>query len=107
MAYYLVKFVHTDIEHWKQHVRDHAIYLYQLVESGDLLLSGPIENNDDHQKEAYLVLKADNEAQLMALLKADPFWKQGLVSDYTIEKGTPMFGNPENIYITPPTNQDN
>lgn len=50
MAYYLVKFVHTDIEHWKQHVRDHAIYLYQLVESGDLLLSGPIENNDDHQK---------------------------------------------------------
>lgn len=40
MSYYLVKFVHTDMKGWQQHIRDHAIYLYQLVESGDLLVSG-------------------------------------------------------------------
>lgn len=106
MSYYLVKFVHTDMKGWQQHIRDHAIYLYQLVEFGDLLVSGPVENEYKSKLEAYLVLKANNEDQLMSLLKADPFWKEGLVADYTIEQWTPMFGKPENIEITSPIEED-
>ncbi len=42
----------------------------------------------------------------MSLLKADPFWKEGLVADYSIEQWTPMFGKPENIEITSPIEED-
>ncbi|WP_390612103.1 YciI family protein, partial [Staphylococcus argensis] len=63
-----------------------SIQFYKDILHGDLLVSGPVENEDKSKLEAYLVLKANNEDQLMSLLKADPFWKEGLVADYSIEQ---------------------
>ncbi|EHJ07320.1 YciI family protein [Staphylococcus simiae] len=100
--YYIVKFVHTDLLGWQEHLEAHVKYLYQLTTKGYLAISGPIENEDEQRKEAYLILKADNEQKLQTLLENDPYWYEGLVAEYTVEEWKPMFGDLNNLTINRP-----
>lgn len=100
--YYLVKFVHTDLEGWQQYVRQHVEYLYKLVAEGSLVVSGPVETEKEDVKEAYLIFNVESRDQLQTLLEADPYWYEGLVADYSVELWQPMFGDLKNLTIDDP-----
>lgn len=93
MKYYLVKFEHTDLKGWKLNVFPHLRYLRKLIKQGYLIVSGPTVTNRKDVKEAYLIFKVKSREQLMKLIKKDPYWYKGLVSNYSIEEWKPLFGN--------------
>lgn len=92
MTYFVVKFLHTDLENWEKHLTPHLIYLKDQIKEGNLLMSGPIENVGDDRVEALLVFSVENKDVLHGILEGDPFWIEGLVADYEIIEWNPMFG---------------
>ncbi|MEB6060860.1 YciI family protein [Staphylococcus pseudoxylosus] len=99
MKYYIVKYVHKDLFGWKKHLEAHVNYLNNQVQNGNLIASGPIENNLDNQNEAFLIFSIYDKSSLTKLLEKDPFWQQGLVDEYTIDLWEPRFGNLDNLKI--------
>ncbi|AMV61022.1 Hypothetical protein ADU72_0524 [Pediococcus damnosus] len=91
--FFVVKYVHTDLEGWKKFLMPHAEYLMAHLKKGDLIVSGPLETGTEDRKEAMLVMVADNEESLMDVIKEDPYWIQGLVDSYTINEWQPIFRN--------------
>lgn len=96
MKYYVVRYLHTDMIGWKKHVNAHIDYLEQLIKEETLIVSGPIKDSKEGEKEAYLIFKVKDINQLQQLIEKDPYWYEGLVSDYTINEWDPMFGALQN-----------
>ncbi|AYU54139.1 YciI family protein [Staphylococcus debuckii] len=93
MKYYLVTFIHTDLEGWKKYVNAHIQYLEKLISEQKLVVSGPLQDAEKGKKEAVLIFHVKNKQELMTLLENDPYWYEGLVADYTIREWNPMFGS--------------
>ncbi|MDW4347240.1 YciI family protein [Staphylococcus saprophyticus] len=93
MKYFIVKFEHTNLTGWKKNMIAHVLYLRKMIKKGHLIVSGPTVDNQKDVKEAYLIFKVKNRNALMELLKQDPYWYKGLVSNYLIEEWKPIFGN--------------
>jgi len=93
MKYYLIRYLHTDMIGWKKHVNVHIDYLQQLIKQEKLIVSGPIKESKDGEKEALLIFRVKDRNELQQLIEQDPYWYEGLVADYTINEWDPMFGS--------------
>ncbi|KOR12642.1 hypothetical protein AMC75_09235 [Staphylococcus carnosus] len=93
MKYYLVTFVHTDLEGWKKYVNAHIRYLEKLIKEHKLIVSGPLQDAEKGEKEAILIFHVKDKKELMALLENDPYWYEGLVAEYNVREWNPMFGS--------------
>jgi len=93
MKYYVVRYLHTDMIGWKKHVNAHIDYLEQLIKQKKLIVSGPIKDCKDGEKEALLIFYVKDRNELQRLIEKDPYWYEGLVADYSIIEWDPMFGS--------------
>ncbi|WP_110953751.1 YciI family protein [Anaerosinus massiliensis] len=93
MKYYLVRYLHTDLIGWEKHVNAHIEYLEQLVEHKKLIVSGPIKDSKNGEKEALLIFYVEDLNELQNLIQKDPFWYEGLVANYNMNEWDPMFGS--------------
>lgn len=66
----------------------HRAWLSGLLESGQLLASGPMIDNP----EALLIFRAESAAELSALLDNDPFDIAGFIGSRSIQQWNPVFG---------------
>lgn len=92
MKYYIVKFVHTDLAGWKKFVNAQIAYLEEMIAADKLIVSGPVKNDSQVEKEAYLIFQVKDRAELQGLLENDSYWYEGLVADYSLDEWNPMFG---------------
>lgn len=99
MKYYIVNYVHKDLNKREKFLKPHFEFLEEQVKNGNLVASGPIENNSTTQIDAFLIFNIQNEKCLFEILKKDPFWKEGLVDEYKIDLWEPWFGDLNNLKI--------
>jgi uncharacterized protein YciI len=66
----------------------HRQWLASLLESGQLLASGPMVDNP----EALLIFIAESATELAALLDNDPFDVAGFIGSRSIQQWNPVFG---------------
>lgn len=92
MKYFVVRYVHTEFTGWKKYLFAHLEYLKDLIREGSLLMSGPLQDSKEGEKEAILIFKAEDREALQRLIEGDPYWKEGLVADHVIREWNPMFG---------------
>ena len=90
MPLYSVTYEHPDEDGWKQHVTAHVGWLQERLKDGSLLASGPFTNPDI--KAALLIMCAPDRPTLDSLISSDPFAKEGLIENMTIEEWDPIFG---------------
>lgn len=90
MALYIVRMDHPDGEAWNTHVLEHVQYLQSLIADGRLLASGPLKGTP--LRAGFLIMKADSEAEVRAMVDDDPFTREGLIHSLTIEAWDPLFG---------------
>ena len=69
---------------------EHREYLGRLVEQGDLLASGPFD--DDGVPGALLVLSAEDAAAVERLTDADPLVRHGVVTERTVRPWKVVLG---------------
>ncbi|WNB87023.1 YciI family protein [Cellulomonas sp. ATA003] len=90
MTVYAVQYTYDDRTDVRDRFRpEHRAYLGGLVESGELLSSGPWA---DGAPGALLVLSAPSTAEVERLLDADPFAREGVVAERSIREWTPVLG---------------
>lgn len=92
MKHFIVRYEHTDFEGWQKHLLPHVQYIQESIQEGTLLMSGPLEDSPEDLKEAVLVFKAESREALQELIEKDPYWTEGLVSNYVVREWKPMFG---------------
>lgn len=68
----------------------HRGFLGGLYAAGVLLASGPVAAGD--MQGALLILEADSDEKVAAILDSDPFAVNGLVADRAITEWTVVFG---------------
>ncbi len=90
MALWIVTYKHPDFEGWQRCLRDHVVYLQDLLASGVLRASGPINNVPD--REAMLIIAAETREALMDIIAKDPFSREGLIDDMIVREWDPLFG---------------
>jgi uncharacterized protein YciI len=66
----------------------HRQWLAGLLESGQLLASGPMVDNP----EALLIFAADSASDLSSLLDNDPFDIAGFIESRSVQQWNPVFG---------------
>jgi uncharacterized protein YciI len=66
----------------------HRQWLAGLLESGQLLASGPMVDNP----EALLIFAADSASDLSSLLDNDPFDIAGFIGSRSVQQWNPVFG---------------
>lgn len=91
MTTFAVTYVYDD----RAAVRDvhrpaHRGFLSGLYAAGVLLASGPVSVGD--MQGALLIVRADSTEAAEALLEADPFNAEGLVSSRAVAEWTVVFG---------------
>ncbi|AHF76642.1 hypothetical protein Sant_1584 [Sodalis praecaptivus] len=90
MGLYLVRMDHPHGEGWAQFVVEHVQYLKTLIDQGTLLASGPLQGTP--LRAGFLIIMADSQQQVEALVAADPFSREGLICQLRIEQWDPLFG---------------
>lgn len=100
--FFVVTMTHPDGAGWGQHVMAHVQYLNTLVEQGKLRASGPA--NGLPLRAGLLIFSVADRAELDALIAADPFATEGLISELTVIEWNPLFGTfaAEATPIAPP-----
>lgn len=88
--FYVVTMTHPDGPGWGQHVMAHVEYLNQLVDQGKLRASGPAFGLTG--RAGLLIFSVEDRAELDALIAADPFAIEGLISELTVVEWNPLFG---------------
>ncbi|QCB93502.1 YciI family protein [Cellulomonas shaoxiangyii] len=79
MTLFAVRYTYDDRTDVRDAVRpEHRAWLAGLADAGALLGSGPFA--DDAAAGALLVLRAQDEEAVRALLRQDPFAREGLVA---------------------------
>ena len=68
----------------------HVMWLREQVAAGVLRASGPIV--DAATKRAMLIIAAEDEATVRAIVDTDPFAIHGLIADMEIAEWDPIFG---------------
>lgn len=90
MTIYAVTYRYTDDAALKdQHRPEHREFLRGLHADGALLASGPFTDGDD----ALLILQGEGTAdEVLSLLDADPFRREGVVLERTIRPWNVVIG---------------
>ena len=97
MPTFAVHYVYDDRTDLRDEVRpDHRRYLAALVDSGELLASGPFTGptvgRGDEPDGALLLVRADSPEGVAALLDDDPFMTRGLISARTVRPWNAVMG---------------
>jgi len=90
MPLYVVHYCHPDETGWQEQLMPHVVWLREQVAAGVLRASGPIA--DPAVKRAMLIITADDEASVRAIVETDPFAIHGLIADMEIAEWDPIFG---------------
>ena len=90
MTFFVVTMTHPDGPGWGEHVMPHVDYLNGLIAAGKLRASGPVIGGK--LRAGMLLFTVTDRAELDALIAADPFAFQGLISELTVTEWNPMFG---------------
>jgi len=89
MAIYAVQYLYAEEPQIMDGLRaDHRAYLRDLIDSGQLLASGPLPDRNA----ALLIFKADGPEVVAGLLDQDPFEIAGYVGERIIEQWNPILG---------------
>ena len=92
MASHAVLYHYTDDAAARDEFRaDHRAYLGTLVESGELLASGP--TNSAEGAGALLIMQVESTERVIELLDLDPFAVRGLVAGRTILEYSVVLGS--------------
>ncbi|QYF73984.1 YciI family protein [Cryobacterium sp. PAMC25264] len=91
MTLYIATFTHPDKEGWAEHLDAHVQYLMKLLHDGKLRASGPLIGTE--QKQAILVLVAQDRHEAEQIVADDPYDIHGQISDLTIVEWDPIFGS--------------
>lgn len=75
-----------------EHRPAHREFLAGLAHDGVLLISGPYADVAEAPDAALLILRGDSAAELVELLREDPFQQQGLVEQVAVREWTPVLG---------------
>lgn len=90
MAFYVVTMSHPDGPEWNRHVLEHVEYLLDLIDEGRLKASGPLKGTK--LRSGFLIFIADSRAEVEAMVAGDPFSREGLIEELSIEEWDPYFG---------------
>lgn len=82
---------HPDGPLWGQHVKPHVEYLLALVDQGVVKASGPLKGLP--LRAGFIIIKAADEEEVRRIVKEDPFAKEDLIVDLTINEWDPLFGD--------------
>lgn len=75
-----------------EHRPAHREFLGALAGEGVVLLSGPYATVDEAPDAALLLVRGDSAAEIVELLREDPFQQQGLVEQVAVREWTPVLG---------------
>ncbi|KGD73733.1 hypothetical protein HA49_10835 [Tatumella morbirosei] len=90
MNIYLVTMEHPEGPEWGTFVREHVLYLKQLIRNGTLIASGPLKNTA--LRAGFLIFRAESLQQVHMLVDADPFAREKLIAKLEIQQWDPLFG---------------
>ncbi|RIK12185.1 MAG: hypothetical protein DCC50_13590 [Acidobacteria bacterium] len=76
-----------------EHRPAHREFLGDLAREAVVVLSGPYASIPEAPDAALLVLRGESAAQLVELLRDDPFQQQGLVEQVAVREWTPVLGS--------------
>lgn len=89
MPVFAVQYVYSATPEQLDEIRPiHRSWLAGLLETGQLLASGPMVDNP----EALLIFSAESASELGALLDNDPFDVAGFIGSRSIQQWNPVFG---------------
>lgn len=88
--FFVVTMTHPDGDGWGQHVLPHVEYLQSLIEQGKLRASGPVKGQS--LRAGLLIFTVADRTELDALIAADPFAVEGLISELSVTEWDPLFG---------------
>jgi uncharacterized protein len=90
MAVFVVIYHYVDDhEALAEHRPAHRAYFSDMVESGELIASGPTRGSIS----GLLIFTADSSETVEKILDADPFWLEGLISRREILEWTVAVGS--------------
>lgn len=75
-----------------EHRPAHREFLGALAAEGVVLMSGPYASVEGAPDAALLLLRGSSAAELVELLREDPFQQQGLVDQVAVREWTPVVG---------------
>lgn len=90
MSLYAVTYVHPNEERWLEHLEPHLHWIERRLADGTLIASGPLQ--DVSERSAMLLFKARDPAHVDELIADDPFVSQRLLTELTVVKWDPGFG---------------
>lgn len=90
MNTYIVRMDHPDGSEWNEFVFEHVVYLKELISQGKVLASGPLKGTP--LRAGFIIFRAENLAQVRAMVDADPFSREGLIAELDIQQWDPLFG---------------
>lgn len=85
---------HPDGNGWNLHAKRHVEYLVELVDKKILRASGPLKGLP--LRAGFLIIIAENRAEVEKIIAEDPFAKEDLIVELTIHEWDPLFGAFEN-----------
>jgi hypothetical protein len=93
MTLYVVHYSYSDDTAARdEHRAAHREFLSGLASDGVVLISGPYAAVDGAADAALLILRGNSAAELVELLREDPFQQQGLVEQVAVREWTPVLG---------------
>ena len=92
MTVYIVRYTHPDVPGWRTQLEAHTKWLLARLADGTLKASGPLKSSADGEREALLVLVADDRAALDRIIATDPYAIYDLISGMDILEWDPLFG---------------
>ncbi|MEE3650590.1 MULTISPECIES: YciI family protein [unclassified Brenneria] len=90
MSIYIVRMDHPAGAKWNSFVREHVLYLKDLIKKGKLIASGPLKGTP--LRAGFLIFRAENLDEVQALVNADPFMREDLIAELDIQEWDPLFG---------------
>jgi uncharacterized protein len=93
MSLFVVHYTYSDDTGARdEHRSAHREFLDTLAQEGVVLLSGPYAAVEEAPDAALLLLRGESAAELVELLREDPFQQQGLVEEVAVREWTPVLG---------------
>lgn len=93
MSVFAVHYTYSDDTRARdEHRPAHREFLGALAEEGVLLLSGPYATVDEAPDAALILMRGNSAAELVELLREDPFQQQGLVEQVAVREWSPVLG---------------
>ncbi|MEH2920397.1 YciI family protein [Samsonia erythrinae] len=90
MSIYIVRMEHPEGTEWNTFVREHVLYLKELIREGKLVASGPLKNTP--LRAGFLVFRAETLDEVHSMINADPFAREALIEHLDIQEWDPLFG---------------